>query len=190
MHIELTDHLRCPREHPESFLVLLPDHMDRRRVAAGHLGCPMCGWSTAWTDFVPDFGAGWRAAGAPPFDAAAAQAMLGIDGPGGWIALAGTAGALGASLPALLPGVAFVAVNPPPAVGPTDAISVLLSGGWPMKTHSMRGVILGEDASAWRDAAMATTLPGLRTIGCGEPPADPGVQTLGNADGVWVVTHK
>ena len=50
MHIELTDHLRCPREHAEAFLVLLPDRMDQRRVVAGHLGCPVCGWSTAWTD--------------------------------------------------------------------------------------------------------------------------------------------
>ena len=86
MHIELTDHLRCPREHPEAFLVLLPDRMDRRRVAAGHLGCPICGWGTAWTDFVPDFGDGWLSTGMLPFDAAAVQAMLGVDGPGGWIA--------------------------------------------------------------------------------------------------------
>lgn len=116
--------------------------------------------------------------------------MLGLDGPGGWIALAGTAGALAASLPALLPGVAFVAVNPPLAVTPTDAVSVLLSGAWPLKMHSMRGVILGEDASRWRDAAMATTLPGLRTVGCGEPPDGDDVQLLGNADGVWVAVHR
>ena len=133
MHIELTDHLRCPREHPEAFLVLLPDRMDRRRVAAGHLGCPVCGWSTA------------------------AQAMLGIDGPGGWVALAGAAGALAATLPVLLPGVAFVAVNPPVLTEPTETVSVLLSGEWSLKSHSMRGVILGVDASDWRDAALATT---------------------------------
>jgi hypothetical protein len=190
VHIELTDHLRCPREHPEAFLVLLPDRMDRRRVAAGHLGCPICGWSTAWTDFVPDFGDGWRSTGAPPFDAAAAQAMLGIDGPGGWIALAGSAGALAATLPALLPGVAFVAVNPPALVEPTEAVSVLLGGEWALKAHSMRGVILGEDAARWRDLGVATTLPGLRTVGCGEAPAGEGVQLLGNADGVWVAGHR
>lgn len=190
MHIELTDHLRCPRDHPEAFLVLLPDRMDRRRVVAGHLGCPICGWSTAWTDFVPDFGEGWRSTGTLPFDAAAAQAMLGSDGPGGWIALAGAAGALAAILPALLPGVAFVAVNPPVLVEPTEAVSVLLSGAWPLKAHSMRGVILGEDAAGWRDVALATTLPGLRTIGCGAPPSGEGVQLLGNAGGVWVAMHK
>ena len=190
MHIELTDHLRCPREHPEAFLVLLPDRMDRRRVAAGHLGCPVCGWSTAWTDFVPDFGDGWRSASALPFDAAAAQAMLGIDGPGGWVALAGAAGALAPTLPVLLPGVAFVAVNPPVLTEPTETVSVLLSGEWPLKSHSMRGVILGVDASDWRDAALATTLPGLRMVGCGPPPAGDGVQLLGDAGGVWVAVHR
>ncbi len=42
MHIELTDLLRCPADHDEAFLVLLPDRMEGRRVLAGHLGCPMC----------------------------------------------------------------------------------------------------------------------------------------------------
>jgi hypothetical protein len=190
VHIELTDHLRCPRAHPEAFLVLLPDRMDGRRVAAGHLGCPVCGWSTAWTDFVPDFGDGWRSAEELPFDVEAAQAMLGVTGPGGWIALVGAAGALAVTLPATLPGVAFVAVNPPALVEPTDAASVLLSGEWPLKSHSMRGIILGKDAARWRDLALATTLPGLRTVGCGEPPTGDGVQVLGDAGGVWVAAHK
>ena len=190
MHIELTDHLRCPRRHPEAFLVLPPDRMDRRRVAAGHLGCPVCGWSTAWTDFIPDFGEGWRSAAMPPFDASAAQAMLGIEGPGGWITLAGAAGALATPLAALLPGVAFVAVNPPPVVEPTETVSVLLSGAWPLKAHSMRGVILGEDAAHWKDLALAATLPGLRTIGGGGVPSGDNVQLLGDAGGVWVATHR
>ncbi len=190
MHIELTDHLRCPREHAEAFLVLLPDRMDQRRVVAGHLGCPVCGWSTAWTDGTPDFGGGWRAQGEPPFDGGAAQAMLGVDGPGGWVALAGNAAALAGALATLLPGVSVVALNPPLEVTATAATSVILSDAWPLKVHSMRGVILGADAAAWREAAMLTTLPGLRAIGCGEPPAGDNVQLLGNADGVWVATHR
>ncbi len=188
MHIELTDHLRCPREHAEAFLVLLPDRMDQRRVIAGHLGCPVCGWSTAWTDGVPDFGGTWRGIGVPPFDAVAAQAMLGADGPGGWIALAGNAGALAESLAMLLPGVSFVAINPPVDVHANATTSVILSDAWPLKAHSMRGVILGTDAMRWQEAAMSTTLPGLRTIGCGEAPSSG--EILGNADGVWVATHN
>ena len=190
MHIELTDHLRCPRDHAEAFLVLLPDRMEQRRVLAGHLGCPACGWSTAWTDGVPDFGGGWRGQGEPPFDAPAAHAMLGLDGPGGWVALAGNAGALAGALAALLPGVSIIAIDPPADVMATATTSVIASGPWPLKAHSMRGVILGTDAGAWREEATGTTLPGLRTIGCGEPPTGIDVQLLGDAGGVWVVAHR
>lgn len=190
MHIELTDHLRCPAPHPEAYLVLLPDRMDGRRVVAGHLGCPVCGWSTAWTAWVPDFGGGWRSSRTPWFDAAAAHAMLGLSGPGGWVALAGAAGALAPELASLLPGVAVVAVNPPAQLQPSDSVSVLLSGEWPLKSHAMRGVVLGGDVDRWRDVAMATALPGLRTVGEGTPPAGAGVQLLGNADGVWVATRR
>lgn len=190
MHIELTDHLRCPRPHPEAYLVLLPDRMDGRRVVAGHLGCPVCGWSTAWTALVPDFGGGWRSSRAPSFDASAAHAMLGLGGPGGWVALAGAAGALAPSLAALLPGVALVAVNPPASVAPSDVVSVILSGEWPLKLHSMRGVILGADVAHWCDSALATALPGLRVVGEGAPPSGAGVQLLGSADGIWVVTAR
>ena len=170
--------------------MLLPDRMEQRRVMAGHLGCPICGWSAAWTNGVPDFGESWRGAGSPPFDAAAAHAMLGLDGPGGWVALGGNAGSLGPELALLLPGVSFVAVNPPLDVQSTNSLSVLLSGAWPLKTHSMRGVILGSDATMWRDAAMQSALPRLRTVGVGDAPSGAGVQLLGNADGVWVGTKR
>ena len=43
MFIELTDHLRCPADHEESYLVLLPDEIRERSVRAGRLGCPVGG---------------------------------------------------------------------------------------------------------------------------------------------------
>jgi hypothetical protein len=190
VHIELTDHLRCPREHAEAFLVLLPDRMDQRRIIAGHLGCPVCGWSTAWSDGVPDFGDGWRSAGTPPFAAGAAHALLGISGPGGWIALAGNAGALSGELALLLPGVSLVAINPPPGASRSTETSVILSAAWPLKAHAMRGVILGADAAVWREEALRTALPGLRAIGVGAAPSGDHVQVLGNADGVWVAVAQ
>ncbi len=163
--------------------------MEQRRVMAGHLGCAVCGWSTAWSDGVPDFGESWRGTAAPPFDAAAAHAMLGLDGPGGWVALGGNAGSLGQEIALLLPGVSFVAVNPPLDVQSTNSMSVILSGAWPLKTHAMRGVILGDDAAMWQEAALRSALPGLRAVGVGEPPSGD-AQVLGNADGVWVATRR
>src|SRR2546421_743598 len=60
MFIELTDHLRCPADHEEQFLVLLPDRMEGRSVLSGELGCPVCGRVVRVEEGVADFGAGTR----------------------------------------------------------------------------------------------------------------------------------
>ncbi len=188
MHIELTDHLRCPVDHEESFLVLLPERMDGRLVPVGTLGCPVCGWDAGWTDGIPDFGGGTPGAGHPQFDAAGAVALLGIDGPGGWLALAGRAGALAAELAELLPGIGIVAVNPATEISPDNVLSVLRTAAWPLKRHALRGVIVGADAEALAGAALASVLPGLRAVGEGtSPPLGTGDELLAGAGGVWVV---
>lgn len=190
MHIELTDHLRCPEPHDEAFLVLIPDAMAGRRVTAGHLGCPACGWSCAWEDGVPVFGDVAIPEGAPPFDAEAALAMLGLEGPGGWLALAGTAGALAHDLAELLPDVAIVAVNPPEGVASAGAVSVVRSPVWPIKQHAMRGVVIGEGVAAVADA-LGSALPGLRVVGVGSrPDLGAGDELVAEAGGVWVIRHR
>lgn len=188
MHIELTDHLRCPADHDESFLVLLPATMDGRRVIAGELGCPVCHWSASWSDGVPDFGAGVVAGGAPPCDADALLALLGIEGAGGWVALAGTMAALAPAVAERLPGVGIVALNPPPTVAPRGGVQVLRSGRWPLKQQSLRGVAVGGDVEGWREQALGSVLPGLRAVGSGSAPAEgPRRELLAEAGGLWVV---
>lgn len=188
MHIELTDHLRCPMSHEESFVVLLPERMDGRRVLSGHLGCPTCGWGTAWDDAIPAFGGGIPAEGRPAVDADGAVALLGLDGPGGWVVLAGRAGALVGGVREALPGVGLVLLNPPPEATPDAVVSVLRSAVWPIKRHAMRGIVLGEDAAAMAVPALGSVLPGLRLAGEGAPPPlGPGDTVLGEAGGVWVV---
>jgi|CXWL01.1.fsa_nt_gi hypothetical protein len=187
MHIELTDHLRCPEPHDEAFLVLLPGRMDGRRVVAGELGCPICQWSVTWEDGIPDFGGGAVAAGDPPCDAEAVVAMLGIEGAGGWLALAGTLAALAPDVSALLPGVGVVAINPPPLMRPDGGVQLLRSGRWPIKRHALRGVALGEGVADWTDQAVASVLPGLRVMGIAQSPAAAtGWELLANAGGLWV----
>jgi hypothetical protein len=198
MFIELTDHLRCPQDHEEAFLVLIPERMDGRRVMAGHLGCPACGWGTAWADGVPDFTSGPATSGGtisslsevdePSFDASAALALLGLDGPGGWVAFAGRVGALAHEFAALLPNVNIVAVNPPATVPSEAAVSVIRSSVWPIKQRAMRGVVVGTDAVELAGAALASVLPGLRAAGEGSaPPLGVGDQLVGEAPGAWVV---
>jgi hypothetical protein len=188
MFIELTDHLRCPTDHPEQFLVLLPDRMEGRRVLSGDLGCPVCGKVVRLDNGIADFG------GAPPSDgtttlsAEALAAFLGLSGPGGYVALAGGITVVAPDLAPLLPGVRLVLVNPPPGTSDSEDGSVIRAARLPLKTASMRGIAVGADLArhrAWTADAARAVLPGLRVIGeAGQPP---GGEVLGRVGEVWVV---
>ena len=191
MFIELTDHLRCPADHDESFLVLLPGVMEGRSVRTGDLGCPVCGRTFQLTDGVLDTG------DAPPtavadsaLDAAAITTLVGLHGPGGYLTLVGAPAALWSEVAELNPGVALVAVNPPAQVS-DGAVSVIRSGRLPIKSGSMRGVVLGRrfaDDPHWVREGTRAVLPGLRVVGEGRDPASELVNLLASAEGVWVGT--
>jgi len=195
MFIELTDHLRCPADHDESFLVLLPDKMEDRSVRTGHLGCPVCGRTFALADGVLDTGD----APAPGvesgsvLDADALTALAGLHGPGGYLALVGPVASLWSGVAELNPGVALVAVNPPGEISDTPELSVLRGARLPITSGSMRGVVLGRpfaDDPHWVREATRVVLPGLRVVGEGENPPPELVELLASADGVWVGTKR
>jgi uncharacterized protein YbaR (Trm112 family) len=166
MFIELTDHLRCPEDHDESFLVLLPDQMEGRSVRTGQLGCPVCGRTFSIKDGVVELGdPSEPAAAGTRLDADALTALAGFHGPGGYFALVGSLGALAPEMLELNPGVALVAINPPSDVTDAPGVSVIRAGRIPLKTRSMRGVALGRpyaDDRSWIDEAARVVLPGLR----------------------------
>jgi hypothetical protein len=187
--IELTDHLRCTGDHPESFLVLLPDRMVGRRVVEGSLGCPVCGRVVAVTEQGVDFG------GEPPgtrdtvLTAPAIAAFLGLTGPGGYLALFGSVGAVASTLAELLPGIRMVLVNPPIGTVDSEIASVLRAGGSPVKAGTMRGVVVGLDHGTherWTEAAIDAVLSGNRVVVEGPRSARPGLDYLAEAAGVWV----
>jgi uncharacterized protein YbaR (Trm112 family) len=175
--IELTEILRCPRDHPESYLVAAPIAMDGRRIVRGVVGCPECKAEFPIVDGVTYFGGGAggaaperagapgpgaaTAAGAaveptgaprrppPEYDVTALAAFLHLDGSGGYAALVGRAARFGPALVALLPGVHVVAVNPPPGLAPLPMLSILESpGALPFKTATLRAAALGADHAA------------------------------------------
>ncbi|HET7602890.1 MAG TPA: Trm112 family protein, partial [Gemmatimonadales bacterium] len=116
MFIELTDHLRCPAEHDEQFLVLIPEVMDGRDVRRGSLGCPVCHRSFPIRDGVASFGPAPDANRMPTRLTADAQAALaGLGGPGGYAVLVGGAAARVDLVAQALPGIGLVLVNPPEA---------------------------------------------------------------------------
>jgi len=189
MFIELTDHLRCPADHPEQYLVLLPNRMEGRRVVGGDLGCPVCGRVVRVADGIADFGDADPSDGKTSLSADALAALMGLSGPGGYVALAGGMTSLASGLAALLPGVRLVLVNPPLGTEDAETGSVIRAARLPLKSASMRGVAIGADLAGhdgWIDDAARVVLPGLRVVGeGGEPPAT-GMEVLGKAGEVWV----
>ena len=196
MFIELTDHLRCPADHDEAFLVLLPDRVEGRSVRTGTLGCPVCDRRFELRDGVLDTGdAPSEGAGAGParLMAEALAPLVGLNGPGGYLVLAGPPAALWRDVAALVPGVGLVAVNAPREVADEDGISVLRGGRLALKTSSMRGVVLGPPYGgdrAWVQEAARVVLPGLRVVGEGPDPDPELVDLMASAGGVWVGTRR
>jgi uncharacterized protein YbaR (Trm112 family) len=193
MFIELTDHLRCPADHDESYLVLLPERIESRSVKAGQLGCPVCGRSYQLVDGVFQ-------AGDPPalpesrattLDAEALHALTGLGGPGGYMVLVGRVAALWREVTELNPGVALVAINPEPEVPDAPEISVIRSARIPLKSRSMRSAVLGRGYAEdpfWIEEAARVVLPGLRVVGEGNDPAGDSIDLMASAGGVWVGT--
>jgi hypothetical protein len=119
--------------------------------------------------------------------------LVGLHGRGGYLTLVGAVAALWSELAERNPGVALVAVNPPAEVEDGAELSVLRSGGPPLKTGSMRGVVLSQpfaDDPHWVREAARVVLPGLRVVGEGKDPATDIIELLASAEGVWVGTAK
>ncbi len=189
MFIELTDHLRCPADHTEQFLVLLPSRMESRRVVTGELGCPVCGLVVLLADGMADWGDAPPSEGRTALTAEAIAAFLGLSGPGGYVALAGGVTALASALAPLLPGIRLILVNPPAGTPDSDVASVLRATRLPLKSGSMRGMVLGADlaeVSDWVDQCVRSVLQGLRVVvEGGEPPAQ-GVEVMARSGECWV----
>lgn len=197
MFIELTDHLRCVADHDESFLVLIPDQMDGRRVLRGTLGCPVCQAEYRIDSGIVEMGGGAPAQPDPgshdSLDPSALLAFLGLEGPGGYLALVGDAARYAGAFAVALPGVHLVAVNPIESPEPSPHLSLVRARRMPLKARSLRGVVVGgpeAEESAWQAEAIRAVLPGLRATGTGPVPGIEGFELLGAADGWWVGVRR
>ncbi|MGH7578751.1 MAG: hypothetical protein ACREM9_01160 [Gemmatimonadales bacterium] len=194
MFLELTDHLRCPADHPEGYLVLLPDRMEDRSVREGRLGCPACGRTYQVADGVLDLGGDPEPpAGTTVITPEALTALVGLTGPGGYLVLTGRPASAWREVAERNPGVALVAVNPASDVVDEPGISVLRAGSLPLKSRSMRGVVLGSpygDDARWVAEGARVVLPGLRVAGEGEVPRPDAIDLMAAAGGVWVGTPR
>jgi hypothetical protein len=194
MFIELTDHLRCPADHAEQFLVLLPYRMEGRSVREGQLGCPVCHRTFTLVDGVLDVGGAPTVEDTPSaLDAESLSTLVGLGGPGGYLALVGAPAAAWREMAELNPGVGLVAVNPPAGVADQATLSVVRGSRLPLKSHSMRGVVLGRPYAAdpvWVGEAARVLLPGLRVVGESADPGTDSIDLMASAGGVWVGTRR
>ena len=195
MYIELTDHLRCPADHAEQYLVLLPDRIVDRSVIRGRLGCPVCGRTYPVTDGIAELGdSKVRPGAASSLDPAALHVLLGLSGPGGYAVLVGSTAAGWERLARENPGVSLVAVNPPDIVADAGPLlSVLRAPLIPLKARSVRGVVLGPEFAAdpeWVREAARVTLPGLRVVGQGRAPELDSLDLLATAEDCWVASKR
>jgi uncharacterized protein YbaR (Trm112 family) len=194
MFIELTDILRCPADHEEHVLVLLPDGVVDRQVQRGHLGCMECGQVYPVREGAVEFGpVPMEVRRSGRLTGAVMAALLGLGGPGGYVAMVGGAGEGWPGFAAAVEGVHVVAVNPPPGVPAGRGVSVVWGAGIPVKSRHLRGVVLGPGFAsdpAWIAEAVRAVLPGLHLVGEGPTPPAPELEVLGSADGVWVARAR
>ena len=191
MFIELTDHLRCPEDHEEQYLVLLPDRIEDRSVREGRLGCPVCGRTYVVEDGALDLSGGHAvpAAEETSLTAEAIAALAGLNGPGGYLVLVGGPGAAWREVGEQVPRVGLVALNPGPSIRDEPGVSVIRADRLPLKNRSMRAVVLGAPYGGdprWVAEAARTVLPGLRVVGEGVEPSDGVIDLMATAGPVWV----
>lgn len=189
MFIELSEFLRCPEPHDDTFCVVAPQEMAGRVIVRGLVGCPVCQREYPIEGGVVQFGAveGVEAAQAP--DPEAVWALLGLAGAGGFVVLVGSAARLAAPLAARLDGVHLVAVNPARGLKPPSAVSVLTHPRQiPLRDAMARGVVLGAEAAVepWVREGARVLLPGLRLVAVAEDVSAPGLERLAAGKGLWV----
>jgi hypothetical protein len=188
MFIELTEILRCPRDHEPSYMICVPMEMNGRDVVRGGVSCPVCSADFPIINSVVLFAQPRRSgAVAGALTAEAAVAFSGIGGPGGYLALVGSAARLAGELLELMPGVQLVLVNPPPGAASGPRLSVLsVAAAIPLKQPSIRAAIVGADALDLVDEAASVVLPGLRLVVESELAGVPGGELLARGAGVSV----
>ena len=192
MFIELTEILRCPRDHAESYLVAAPIAMDGRRIVRGVIGCPVCQAEFPIVEGVAFFAERPPAApgreASPGYDAAALAAFLSVAGPGGYAVHVGAAARLAPAMAEAVPGVHFVAVNAPADVVAGPALSLLIAGALPFKSSAVRAVALGADHAdpLWLREGARILLPGLRLAVEDERASADGISELARGGGLFV----
>jgi hypothetical protein len=192
LFIELAEYLKCPVEHEDAYLVLATGAMKGRAIRYGTLGCPVCRAEYLVVQQCVRFGPrpGLPEAPATLPAADAVHALIGLESPGGYVALVGSAADLAGDLASWMPNVHFVCVNAPEGATPSVTRSLVESTATiPLRNGVVRGVVLGAEypEDPWAAEAARVTLRGQRVVVLRESVVPPsGLATLAAGQGMWV----
>ena len=123
-------------------------------------------------------------------EAGSLQALLELSGPGGYVALVGSAARQASVLAAVMAGIHFVGINAPREIEESPVLSLLRANDRiPLRTGMARGVVVGADlaTSPWLVEAHRVLLRGRRFVVENEDPELPiGIIKLAAGNGLWV----
>ncbi len=194
MFIELAEFLSCPKQHErDTYCILVPEEVAGRTVIRGVIACPICEDEFPIVDGVADFGDGaapdWvRKPESVVPDPRIIHALLGIESPGGYVVLVGSAALLAEPLADLLD-VHFVALNPPAGLEPSRIMSLFkASRVMPLRSSMARGVVIGSEhgQEPWLGEGGRVLLGGCRLVALSAKVSVLGVDELAVGDGLWV----
>ena len=193
MHLEIVQALRCPAQHEPTWLVARTDRLDARHIAAGVLGCPICGAEypiangvlrlaeSIGSDVTDELG---------PDAAIRVAALLGLTTPNGLVLLAGAWARHAIEVAALADGVHVLAVDAPDEAPPAGlGVSCVDAGARvPLGAGVARGIALDArhaSADAILQAAEAL-VPTGRLVAPAGTPLPPPLTELARDDRWWV----
>jgi uncharacterized protein YbaR (Trm112 family) len=193
MFIELIDTLRCPGDHPETWLVAAIQERDERIVLEGTLGCPVCHRQYPISRGIAWYGRDPATTTLPtaeaPGDAEGAMRAAAFLAPpeGAMLALSGEWGAYAHGVAALVP-VRIFAINPSRAIEESEQVAIVETDqGLPFAALSLRGVALGDNATP-RDLGSAVRVlkDGRRLVAPVSLPVPEEIQEIARDERYWV----
>lgn len=188
MHIDLLDHLRCPADHAECWLVAAIERMADRHVERGTLGCPVCRRSYEIQDFAACFATPAETvenrAHPTPDEVTRLAAMLDLRVPGGFVGLHREWAPYAIPL-AFSFDVHCVVLDDRRSIRPAEGVSLLIvDTALPLARGVLRGIALG--IGALQHAVHRALRPGGRVVGAAGLDVPAGIALMARDVRSWV----
>lgn len=202
MHIDLIEHLRCPRGHEESSLVAAFDRMAGRHVVEGRLGCPVCEAEYPIVAGIARFDEGRgpdprapAAAAADEGEAMRAAALLGLADGRGVAMMTGSWSLYAAKIVTMVADVHLILLDPDvrPDASDSGTISAILAPGrLPLAAGALIGAALDEAGATPERLANAVRAlrDGGRLVAPAAAPRPDGVAELARDERHWVAERR